>query len=133
MIKVTLAFLRNSRNQILLARRSVEKSFGGLWEFPGGKFEEGENAETCIKREIREELKIDISVLAVVNPYQYKIDDENHITFYPVFCSWETGSIELIEHEEVGFFSLEEISSLDLAPPDYEALEKLKKLHYRYW
>ena len=46
---------------ILLAQRSAEKSFPLQWEFPGGKIEEGENSESALKRELFEELNIEVN------------------------------------------------------------------------
>ena len=50
------------KNKILIARRNHHKSLSGLWEFPGGKQEEGETLQECLKREIMEELRLEISV-----------------------------------------------------------------------
>jgi A/G-specific adenine glycosylase len=56
--------------ELLIAQRPSKGLLGGLWEFPGGKQEEGETLEQCLAREIREELAIEIEVgecLAVVD------------------------------------------------------------------
>lgn len=58
---VCAAILREG-DTVLLARRPAEGLLGGLWEFPGGKRETGESLEECLKREIREELGIGITV-----------------------------------------------------------------------
>lgn len=50
------------REKLLIAQRPSEGLLGGLWEFPGGKQEEGETLEECLTREIREELSIEIEV-----------------------------------------------------------------------
>ena len=47
--------------RVLLARRPEGKSMAGLWEFPGGKVQEGESPETALIRELREELGIDVT------------------------------------------------------------------------
>lgn len=48
--------------ELLIARRPAEGLLGGLWEFPGGKREEGESLEDCLRREIREELGVQVVV-----------------------------------------------------------------------
>ena len=50
------------KRQLLIARRPSQSMLGGLWEFPGGKQEPGESLVECLKREIREELDIEIEV-----------------------------------------------------------------------
>lgn len=57
-VKVALGYIPNARSQILVAKRPESKSFGGMWELPGGKLENGESPEDCIVREIHEELAI---------------------------------------------------------------------------
>lgn len=50
------------KGKILLGRRPADKLLGGLWEFPGGKQEAGENLESCLQRELREELDVEVKV-----------------------------------------------------------------------
>jgi len=59
---IGVAVIRNDRGEILIDRRPQEGLLGGLWEFPGGKQEPGETIEACIRREIAEELALDIQV-----------------------------------------------------------------------
>jgi len=58
---VTAAIIRH-HGRVLIARRPLDKLLGGLWEFPGGKCEPGESLQACLKREIREELGMQIAV-----------------------------------------------------------------------
>jgi 8-oxo-dGTP diphosphatase len=59
--KVTAAVIFKN-GKVLVAQRSPESSLPNKWEFPGGKMEENETPEDCLKREIQEELNIDIKV-----------------------------------------------------------------------
>lgn len=61
-IKVVAAIIRQN-GRVLLARRAKHKHQGGLWEFPGGKIEQGETPEQALKRELKEELDIDVTQL----------------------------------------------------------------------
>ena len=53
-IKVVAAIIENDNNEILCALRSPSMSLPNMWEFPGGKVEEGESLGAAIEREIRE-------------------------------------------------------------------------------
>lgn len=59
-IHVAVAVIENSEGQILISKRPEDREQGGLWEFPGGKIEIGENTEQALKREIDEELALNI-------------------------------------------------------------------------
>ena len=65
MIKVVLAFLYDNNGRVLLAQRPEGKSYGGLWEFPGGKSESNESPEEATVRELREELAAVVTPLRV--------------------------------------------------------------------
>lgn len=67
---VTAAVIRDGE-KVLLAKRPSKGLLGGLWEFPGGKVESGESLEDCIRREIREELCVEIKVGSAVGTYRH--------------------------------------------------------------
>ncbi len=60
--QVTAAMIRREDGRFLIARRPSGGIHGGLWEFPGGKQEDGESLEACLEREIAEELELAIRV-----------------------------------------------------------------------
>jgi len=59
-LSVSAAVLRDSEGRVLLAQRPVGKAHAGLWEYPGGKLEDGESPAQALARELREELGIDL-------------------------------------------------------------------------
>jgi A/G-specific adenine glycosylase len=61
-VPVTAGVIRRDDGRLLIARRKPEAMLGGLWEFPGGKCQNGETLPDCLRREVREELDIDIEV-----------------------------------------------------------------------
>lgn len=61
MITVTAAIIERD-GKILIAQRKQDDYMGGKWEFPGGKVEDGETPEVCLKRELHEEFEADIEV-----------------------------------------------------------------------
>jgi A/G-specific adenine glycosylase len=59
---VTAGMIWNDNGELLIAQRPLEGLLGGLWEFPGGKVESGETLPDCLRRELREELGIEVDV-----------------------------------------------------------------------
>jgi 8-oxo-dGTP diphosphatase len=60
-MKVTAGIFRNG-DKVLLMRRAADQPLAGEWEYPGGKFEDGEDGPTCLRRELFEELGIDAEI-----------------------------------------------------------------------
>ena len=91
-IEVVAAVLHNGGEYFATQRGYGE--FEGMWEFPGGKIEPGESREAALKREIQEELGIDISIgeLLCTTEYDYP---SFHLTMHCYLCSVEAGEIEL--------------------------------------
>ena len=112
--------------EFLIARKKQGKSLGGLWEFPGGKIEENENATSALKREIQEELNNSISSLTPFIEYTYQ--GENIILEMQSFkCFSGDTNIQLIDHDRVEWINIEKIDQYSLAPADLIIGEELKK------
>ena len=125
-ISVSMGIILDPEGRILIAKRSLKKYFGGLWEFPGGKKESNESPSDALIRELKEELSIEIKVLRVYQSYTYS-DEEIDIIFHPIHCSIVGGQLKNNEHEEVKYITKKEINNYDFAPPDYVAVDLLKR------
>jgi len=79
------------RGQVLIARRPENGLLGGLWEFPGGKLEEGETLEQCVQREILEELGIAVSVKGKITVVRHAYS-HFRITLHAFECQYLSGN-----------------------------------------
>lgn len=87
------------------------------WEFPGGKVEQGETAEECLVREIREELDVDIEVLEPRPPSVHRYGTQT-IRLRPFICRIIAGQIHLKEHERHCWLEPSRLMELDWAEAD---------------
>ena len=99
--------------------------FEGMWEFPGGKIEPSETPEDALKREIQEELGIEITIdkFLCTTEYDYPLF---HLTMHCYLCSVKSGDIELREHMSARWLTAELLDSVEWLPADKEILDKLK-------
>ena len=101
--------------------------FEGMWEFPGGKIEEGETAEFALMREIQEELGIDITIDKFLCTTEYDYPSF-HLTMHCYICSIEAGEIVLREHKSARWLRPEELGSVVWLPADKDVISRLNNL-----
>lgn len=123
-IKVTAAILVKD-NKIIIAKRGPGDPLAEKWEFPGGKIELHETPEQCLKREIKEEFDIHVSVGEYLGSTIYHYDHMS-IELLAYRTYWEEGEIHLEDHDEFKWISLEQLEGFDFAPADRVFVEKLK-------
>jgi mutator protein MutT len=118
-LRVAAAFIREA-GLVLICQRPHHKRHGGLWEFPGGKCEPGESDFEATRRELREELDVDVT--AVGAPL-FEFQDPGSgflIAFVPVQI---TGTPTRIEHADIRWVTLADLVTLPLAPSDRRFVE----------
>lgn len=122
-IEVVAAIIRNEDKVLSTQRGSGE--FKGGWEFPGGKLEYGETNEEGLKREIMEELNVEISIDQFVDTIEYDYDTF-HLTMHCYLCSVKSGKISLNEHSAAKWLNKDTLDDVDWLPADVGLIEKLK-------
>lgn len=124
-IVVTAAIIRHD-GKILITERPEGRHLEGLWEFPGGKKEANEGLEECVKREIREEIGVDINpyelLLTVTHEYETKI-----VELHTFLCSLVSGTPAPLEGQKMQWVDPEELTLYQFPPPDQKIIEVLCK------
>lgn len=100
--------------------------FKDWWEFPGGKIEQGETPEECLKREIKEELKADINIDKYLCTVEYDYPNF-HLKMECFICSLIDGHLELVEAEDAKFITNDQLDNIDFLPADLLVVKELKK------
>lgn len=121
-IEVVAAIIQKE-NQYLATQRGYG-DFKGFWEFPGGKIEFGESHEVALKREIREELGINISIEKFICTTDYDYFSF-HLTMHCYLCNIVSGEIELREHIAIRWLNPYELNDVKWLPADKEIIDKL--------
>lgn len=127
-VDVAGAVIVNGRGEVLCARRSPGMAQAGLWEFPGGKLEPGEDPRAALRREIREELGCEIEVGEQVADatHAYPHAVVRLITFY---ARLRSGTPTPVEHAELAWLPPAELARLEWAPADLPTVARLVHGH----
>ena len=124
MKEVTAAIIITD-NKVLIAERAPGENLAGKWEFPGGKIEEGESPRECLKREILEELEIDIEVKDLFGESIYAYHSGT-IKLMAFWCQWISGDFRLSVHSRIEWVTRQQLELYDFAPADIPLVEKLR-------
>jgi mutator protein MutT len=108
----------------LIARRKADTHLGGLWEFPGGKREEGESLEACLRRELREELGIDVAAPVHFRMIRHEYREKT-VEMHFFRCTIIGGEAKALECEEVRWVTPDELAEYDFPPADRPLIETL--------
>jgi mutator protein MutT len=124
---VAIALIRAHPRRLFVARRHPDKRHGGLWELPGGQVEAGESEGEALRREIQEELSIDVTLgerlgEATVSAGAFDVRMAVHAADH-----W-TGEIALVDHDACRWLTADALESVRWAPADIPHLAALRAL-----
>jgi 8-oxo-dGTP diphosphatase len=115
-IKVVAAVIVKE-NKILIARRKEGKHLEFKWEYPGGKVDNDENEKEILKRELKEELDISVSIDDYITESFYEYDKAK-INLKAYFVKNYSGTIKLTVHDKINWIKIDELNNYEFAPAD---------------
>ena len=127
---VAACALVDGDGRVLVGRRPEGKEMAGLWEFPGGKLLAGETPEECLRRELREELGIDVTAacLAPLNFASHFYAEEGfHLLMLVYLCMRWNGIARPLEGQELRWVRLGELRDYPMPAADLPLLASLRQ------
>ena len=112
--------------RLLLTQRRAQDHLGGLWEFPGGKREEGESYAECLERELKEELGIEVEIGGVIDAVTHEYPGKTvHLEF--LHCKWLRHEPRALGCEAFAWVRREELDSYAFPAADQQILKQLRE------
>jgi mutator protein MutT len=109
---------------ILITKRHKKDSFGGFWEFPGGKCEPAETPEACVERELLEEVAIRVTPIQALEPIDHAYA-RTRVTLYPFICRYESGEAVALSASELRWVAAGSLKEFRFPPANAGLLERL--------
>ena len=113
-------------NGLVFACQRGYGEFKDMWEFPGGKVEEGESPEDALRREIREELEVEINVVELLDTIEYDYPTF-HLSMDCFWCEIVEGKLVLKEHEAARWLDRKTMDDVEWLPADVTVVGKIKE------
>ncbi len=124
MLEVAAVILTDEQDQILICRRKAGGNCGGLWEFPGGKREEGETMEACAIRECQEELGVKIKLDGIFDQHRFTYPDQE-IAFTFFWGHIAEGTVQMRVHHGLCWVQRQELHQFAFCPADTDLVARL--------
>ena len=125
--KVVVGGLIYQNEKILICQRKEEGDHPLKWEFPGGKLKDSENNKEALKRELKEELSIEVNEMIFFDEYLYeykKLSKNLKLVFFQIF-QFE-GEIQNKVHQQLKWIDISKLGEYDFLEGDLKIINKLK-------
>ena len=124
-IRVTAAILEKDGKILIAKRKTGDELFAGLWEFPGGKVEEGETPEKCMARELKEELDIEVEIGELITSNKHKYP-QGIFELLAYRVKHISGEMVLNDHEEMKWATADDMPRFEFPPADLPIIKYLR-------
>jgi len=131
MIKVAVGIVRMG-SHVLVCQRKRTSRYPFKWEFPGGKFENGESVVECLRRELREELSIDANVGEELYRQEWLYHDSGAFEVYYHFVDSFSGTIRNNVFEQIMWVNVAELAGMDMLDGNRDAVTILMKANSKF-
>ena len=125
-LKIVVGGLIHQNQKILICQRKEEGDHPLKWEFPGGKLKDNENNEEALRRELKEELNLEIVEMSFFDEYLYeyaKLSKKLKLIFFQIF-KFE-GQIQNKVHQQLKWIDISNLSDYDFLEGDLKIINKL--------
>ena len=123
-IKVVCGIIYDN-DKIFICRRKEGKSLSGFWEFPGGKVESNETDQVTLKRELQEELEMEINIDSFIGQSNHDYGSFQ-IELYGYSCSLINYAGNLTDHDAYEWTDIASLSAYKLAPADIPFIQMIE-------
>ncbi len=123
-IKVVCGIIYDN-DKIFICRRKEGKSLAGFWEFPGGKVESNETDQVTLKRELQEELEMEINIDSFIGQSNHDYGSFQ-IELYGYSCSLINYAGNLTDHDAYEWADIASVSAYKLAPADIPFIQMIE-------
>lgn len=130
-MKVTAGIFRKD-DSVLLMRRAPTEPLAGEWEYPGGKFEDGEDGPVCLHRELKEELGIDANIGELITVAKLRLDSGKEVELYAYEVLDYAGDITLKVHDQQKWVKLTDLLQHPQLPADLIISQVLVKRNSKF-
>jgi 8-oxo-dGTP diphosphatase len=127
LVHVAVGVILDGADNILLTRRAVDSHQGGLWEFPGGKVEEGESLRSALARELREELGIEIGATHPLLEVRHDYGDKRVLLDVHVIRDF-SGDAEGLEGQPLAWVPVDELARYEFPAANEPIVEAVTAL-----
>ena len=124
---VACGIMYNEHNQVLLGKRHSNGPYPRIWEFPGGKLEDGETLEECLQREWLEELNLSIAIETKLITF-ISVTEKNTICHFFIGLILDLPNLQVNVHECVDFFYSNQMKQLQLFKGDDQIVDILSTI-----